>query len=164
MSILHEVLKLPNRKFKLAAFAITRMRPKSSKELKVDYVYDFKIYSGEDFAEQSIIKFKKKLESKYLPGIAMLKSVTIETQIEDLTSASLLGRLEKETLTKASHTHFRKDKPEISKYISDYCLVNSVGITISGTIDVNYVHVRIQIGYRNSCPSILRALSKYHLP
>ena len=61
MSILHEVLKLPNRKFKLAAFCNYPDEAKKLKELKVDYVYDFKIYQGEDFAEQSIIKFKKEV-------------------------------------------------------------------------------------------------------
>ncbi|MBK7010305.1 MAG: cation:proton antiporter [Saprospiraceae bacterium] len=59
LSILHEILKIPNRQFKLAAFCNYPDEAKKLKELHVDYVYDFKLYQGEDFAEQALIKFKK---------------------------------------------------------------------------------------------------------
>ncbi len=59
VSILHEILKIPNRSFKLAAFCNYPDEAKKLKEMKVDYVYDFKIYHGEDFAEQAMIKFGK---------------------------------------------------------------------------------------------------------
>jgi len=62
LSILHEILKIPNRRFKLAAFCNYPDEAKKLKELHVDYVYDFKLYQGEDFAEQALLKFNKEIK------------------------------------------------------------------------------------------------------
>jgi predicted Kef-type K+ transport protein len=65
VNTLKEVIKLTDRKFKIGAFCTFVDEAKKLKDLKVDYVYDYKIYQGEDFAEQVFHKFSK--GQKHLP-------------------------------------------------------------------------------------------------
>ncbi len=56
---LREILKLKDRHFKIAAYCNYHDEAKILKDMKVDYVYDFKMYMGEDFAQQVHYKVSK---------------------------------------------------------------------------------------------------------
>ena len=59
INTLREILKLEDRHFKIAAYCNYHDEAQILKEMKVDYVYDFKMYMGEDFAQQVHYKVSK---------------------------------------------------------------------------------------------------------
>ena len=58
LNSLNEIIRLKNRTFKIAAVCSYLDEAKILKEKHVDYVYDYKIYLGNDFAEQTYEKYK----------------------------------------------------------------------------------------------------------
>jgi len=57
LNSLNEILKIKNRSFSIAAFSNFDDEAKMLKDKKVDYVYNYKLYRGEDFAEQVFHRF-----------------------------------------------------------------------------------------------------------
>lgn len=57
LNSLNEIIKLKNRNFKISSFCNYIDEAIILREKEVDYVYDYKIYLGKDFAEQSLLKF-----------------------------------------------------------------------------------------------------------
>lgn len=64
INTLREILKLENRNFKIAAYCNYHDEAKILKDMKVDYVYDYKMYRGEDFAEQIHYKVSKDISAR----------------------------------------------------------------------------------------------------
>lgn len=54
INTLKEILKLKNRTFKVAAYAMYTDEASLLREMEVDYVYDHKMFRGEDFIQQVI--------------------------------------------------------------------------------------------------------------
>lgn len=65
LNSLNEIIKLKNRNFKISSFCKYIDEAKILKEKHVDYIYDYKSNLGKDFAEQSLLKFANKKNSKY---------------------------------------------------------------------------------------------------
>lgn len=57
INTLREILKIRYRPFKIATFCLYADEAEMLEGLQVDYVYDYKIYRGEDFAQQAFDKF-----------------------------------------------------------------------------------------------------------
>jgi len=57
LNTLTEILKMKNRTFSIAAFSNFDDEAKMLLDKKVDYVYNYKLYRGEDFAEQVFHRF-----------------------------------------------------------------------------------------------------------
>jgi glutathione-regulated potassium-efflux system ancillary protein KefC len=57
LNTLNEILKIKNRTFSIAAFSNFDDEAKMLTDKKVDYVYNYKLYRGEDFAEQVFHRF-----------------------------------------------------------------------------------------------------------
>ncbi|MBK8698787.1 MAG: cation:proton antiporter [Saprospiraceae bacterium] len=57
LSILQEIHKIKNRRFKIAAFCKYEDEARVFREMKVDYIYDYKMHQGEDFAEQAYLEY-----------------------------------------------------------------------------------------------------------
>jgi glutathione-regulated potassium-efflux system ancillary protein KefC len=57
LNTLNEILKIKNRSFSIAAFSNFDDEAKMLMDKKVDYVYNYKLYRGEDFAEQVFHRF-----------------------------------------------------------------------------------------------------------
>lgn len=57
INTLKEILKLKNRTFKIAAYAMYTDEASLLREMEVDYVYDHKMFRGEDFIQQVISNY-----------------------------------------------------------------------------------------------------------
>lgn len=62
LNSIKELNLLKNRSFKTAAICSYIDEAKTFKEMNIDYIYDYKIYLGADFAEQSFTKLKSQIK------------------------------------------------------------------------------------------------------